>query len=492
MRLIDVLTSPWAIVPEKFGEIKEIYARHVRGEKIDITALEARLGAPLASQPKPYEVQDGVALLALEGVLAKKMNLFTKISGGTSTQLFARDLRAAYEDPAVHALVIMIDSPGGSVDGTQELARLIADARGQDKPIVAWVDGLMASAAYWTGSAADAIYIGAMTDAVGSIGVAMEHINYAGADAKAGIERTEIYAGKYKRIASDTGPLTDEGRDYLQAQVDAIYTVFVDAVAQQRGVAAEQVLTSMADGRVFIGQQAIDNGLVDGAATLEGLIADLAAGRYTRKRSGAAGAAATRAATPASQSAGAAATDARTESPQSSISQSPGADMTINREFLNANHPDLVTAIRLEGYTAGMTEGRTAGAAAELARVLAVEASSLPGHEALIAKLKTDGTTTGPEAAVQVLSAEKARGANRLANIAADGASIQVAAHASTSGETASTTEQSHLPLDERCQAKWDSDAAIRAEFGSYAVYLGYEKGLASGRVKVMGARKAA
>src|ERR1035437_7675600 len=101
MRLIDVLTSPWAIIPAKLSEITEIYARHVRGEKIDIEALEARLGQPLANAPTAYQVQNGVALLPLDGVLAKKMNMFTRVSGGTSTQLFTRNFSAALADPAV-------------------------------------------------------------------------------------------------------------------------------------------------------------------------------------------------------------------------------------------------------------------------------------------------------------------------------------------------------------------------------------------------------
>ena len=85
MRLIDVLTSPWAIVPEKLLEIQAIYRTHLRGEKIDLSAIEARLGKPLSNEPKPYEVVNGVAVIEMEGIVAKRMSMFTKISGGIST-----------------------------------------------------------------------------------------------------------------------------------------------------------------------------------------------------------------------------------------------------------------------------------------------------------------------------------------------------------------------------------------------------------------------
>jgi len=85
---------------------------------------------------------------------------------------------------------------------------------------------------------------------------------------------TEITAGKYKRIASEHAPLSEEGRQTIQDQVDAIYSVFVDAVAKNRGVSADSVLKNMADGRMFIGKQAVQAGLVDGIATMDQVIAD--------------------------------------------------------------------------------------------------------------------------------------------------------------------------------------------------------------------------
>ena len=172
MKLLDVLTAPWAIEPAKLLEIQAIYATHLRGDKIDIAAVEAKLGRPLANEQKAYAIQDGVAILPIEGVIAKRANLFSQISGGVSTELVGRDFKSALADPAVHSIILAIDSPGGTVDGTISLADLVATST---KPVVTLASGTMASAAYWIGSAASSAYITDATTIVGSIGVVATH-----------------------------------------------------------------------------------------------------------------------------------------------------------------------------------------------------------------------------------------------------------------------------------------------------------------------------
>jgi signal peptide peptidase SppA len=273
MPLTDVLNQPWAILPAKLLEIQGIYAAHLRGEVIDVEAIEARIGRPLQNQQQGYTVQNGIAVLPVFGVIAKRMNLLMEISGGTSTQLAQRDFQAAVSDSEVREIVLLIDSPGGEVSGIEQFANAISAARGV-KPVTALIDGIGASAAYWLASAASRVYVADQTTVVGSIGVVAQHMDSSQRDAKEGVKVTEITAGKYKRIASDRAPLSEEGRQTIQDQVDAIYSVFVDAVAKNRGVSADTVLKNMADGRMFIGKQAIQAGLVDGIATMDQLIAD--------------------------------------------------------------------------------------------------------------------------------------------------------------------------------------------------------------------------
>ena len=279
MRIIDVLTSPWAIVPEKLFEIQEIYRTHLRGDKIDIKAIEAIKDqkAEVGDQPseikeqKAYQVINGTAIIPIQGVIAKKMNLFIQISGGVSTQLVGRDIKEALADDSIKSILLDIDSPGGTVDGTQELADIVFAGR-DIKPIVTYSDGMIASGAEWIGSASHKTYISGDTIDVGSIGVVANHVDYSEYEKQIGVKTTEIYAGKYKRIDSYYKPLTKEGKQYIQDQVDYLYSIFVDQVAKHRGVSSEIVLKNMADGRIFIGKQAITAGLVDGVSTLDRLI----------------------------------------------------------------------------------------------------------------------------------------------------------------------------------------------------------------------------
>ena len=273
MRIIDILISPWAIVPEKLFEIQEIYSTHLRGDKTDFDFVKARINehsGPI-DDTAVFAIINDTAIIPIQGIIAKRMNLLTQISGGVSAQLVGRDIKEALANNTIKSILLDIDSPGGTIDGTQELADIIFAGRGQ-KPIVAYSDGMIASAAYWIGSAADRIYISGDTVTVGSIGVVASHIDYSRYEEKIGIKTTEIYAGKYKRIASQYQPLSEEGRQTIQDQVDFLYTVFVNEVAKQRSVSVGKVLENMADGKIFIGNQAISAGLVDDMATLDRLI----------------------------------------------------------------------------------------------------------------------------------------------------------------------------------------------------------------------------
>lgn len=413
MKLLDVITAPWAIEPAKLLEIQAIYATHLRGEKIDIAGVEARIGKPLSNVPKSYEVIDGVAVLPIEGVMAKRANMFMEISGGVSMEITARELQTAINDPSVHSIILSIDSPGGTVDGTQTLANAITAARGF-KPVVALASGTMASAAYWAGSAAQAVYIVDGTTAVGSIGVVATHRDMSGAEAQQGIKTTEVYAGQYKRIASSYEPLSKAGRQSIQDQVDYTYALFVGAVAQQRGVSEETVLKNMADGRVFMGQQAIDAGLVDGVSTLDQLIAQLNQDRASGQTTGAGAARKT--------------------------SNLTGQNMSITREQLAAQAPELLAAVQAEG------------ASAERTRIQAVEGQLIPGHEALINTLKFDGKSGPGDAAMAVNAAEKQSRTAQAAALASD-APKPVPQAAAPSVPVSASTEPSRAELHEKAVA---------------------------------------
>lgn len=261
---IEFSNCPWAIQPEKLIELQAVQASLMRGEKLQATRADT-FGSG------GFQVINGVAVIPLSGILAKQAGFLMSVFGGTSTEIVSRQFAVALRDPDVKSIVLVIDSPGGTVDGTQALADRILAARGQ-KTVVAIADGCMCSAAYWIGASADKVYASSAVAQVGSIGVVASHIDVSGLQAQRGIKTTEIAAGKYKRIASNYAPLSTEGRASIQESVDYLYSLFVRHIAVARGTTEQRVLNIMADGRVFIGQQAVSAGLVDGIMTLESLL----------------------------------------------------------------------------------------------------------------------------------------------------------------------------------------------------------------------------
>lgn len=387
MRLIDIVNGPWAIRPQMLEEIQRIYASHLhRAEKIDVQAIEAATGKTLNNSKSMLDVQDGVAVIPVHGVIGKRMNLFTQISGGASTDVIANQYLTALNDPAVKGIVLHIDSPGGTVDGTMQLGDILRANRGI-KPTMACADGMMCSAAYWIGSAVDKITMADLTTDVGSIGVVASHMDISQWEEKQGIKTTEITAGRYKRAISQYAALTEEGRAMLQADVDQIYGLFVENVAANRGCSVEDVLLNMADGRVFLGQKAIEAGLVDSVATLSETIQEV----RNIARTGSPSAANYR---------------------RASVATAPQEKKTMNIEQLKADHPDLVQAIVAEataGHAEALATAEAKGAAAELDRIQAVRAQAIPGHEALVDQLAFDGKSTAADAALAVVNAEKSQ-----------------------------------------------------------------------------------
>lgn len=383
MKILDILNSPWAISPSKLSEIRSIYSAHLRGEKIDWKGMEARVGLMISEPDEPYQIMNGVAVIPIHGVLSKGASFFSFLFGRASMKQIGMAFAAALDDQAVNAILLDVDSPGGTVDGTEELAEQIFQARGI-KPIVAYTDGTMASAAYWIASAADKIFISGDTVEVGSIGVVATHIDYSEQDKQYGEKWTEITGGHYKRLASGHKPLSDDGASYIQGQVDYLYAAFVNTIARNRGVDEKRSL-AMADGKIFIGTQAIEAGLVDGVSTFSDLV---------------------------DQAAGVAAINTGKYIQEGNI---------VNLEELKQKHPELYdealaagksmadAEAEARGRAAGLDEGKSQGAAAERQRIIDVRAQLIPGHEAIIEEMANDGKTTGPEAAVRVLAAEKAK-----------------------------------------------------------------------------------
>lgn len=254
----------WAIDAGHFSELRRLAGAMARS---DVAAVQRFV--PDAPDPLAYPVENGVALISIIGVLQPRDSWLGRLLGGCALDGVQSALSAAAADSAVRSIVLEIDSPGGAVAGVQQVADLIARIRGDGKRVLAWADGMCASGAYWIASAAERILVADATTMMGSIGVVATHVDESQSEAQAGLKMTEITAGRYKAVASSHKPLSEDGRATLQARVDAIYKVFVDAVATGRRRPVAEVLERMADGRVFVGHDAIKAGLADGVARLD-------------------------------------------------------------------------------------------------------------------------------------------------------------------------------------------------------------------------------
>lgn len=183
-----------------------------------------------------------------------------------SDELMA-ELRDAKDDPAIKAVVLRVNSPGGSAAASQEVAGEIQKLRQEGKKVVVSMADVAASGAYWIASQSDYIMANAATE-TGSIGVIMDLLNYEELYKKLGLRSVTIKSAAHKDIGSPTRPMTPDEETILQAMVDDIFNQFVQVVAQGRRLPEDQV-RQLADGRVFTGRQAKELGLVDGLGNFE-------------------------------------------------------------------------------------------------------------------------------------------------------------------------------------------------------------------------------
>lgn len=271
--------TTWAIMPESMPKLVQVVNRWAVGVKLDKEAVQEIT----AARPRKLEsVEGGVAVLPLFGVVAQRMNIMQEVSeGGTSTEMFGAAFDRAIGDSTVGAVVLNIDSPGGSVYGVEELTDKIYKARGS-KPIYAVANSLAASAAYWIGSAADQFFVTPSGEA-GSIGVLAMHTDWSSFNEKMGVTPSYIYAGKYKVEGHSDAPLDAEAKRAIQASVDGYYDSFLSAVARNRNVSAKTVRNDFGEGRVLRAQKAAEAGMVDGVKTLETVVSELVRGNKPRR-----------------------------------------------------------------------------------------------------------------------------------------------------------------------------------------------------------------
>jgi HK97 family phage prohead protease len=218
-------------------------------------------------------IEGGIAVIPLRGVVTPRASLLTVLMGGTPLSSVVAQFRAAVASSDVTAIVFDVDSPGGRSSLVEEFATEIRDARGA-KPILAVANTFAASAAYWIASAADEVVV-TPSGHVGSIGAYILHEDWSGFNERMGVDPSYVYAGKYKVEGNLDEPLEDEARAELQRSVDECYQSFVESVAAGRGVEVQEVIDDYGEGRVLSAARAVEAGLADRVATLDEVVAGL-------------------------------------------------------------------------------------------------------------------------------------------------------------------------------------------------------------------------
>ena len=254
MNLSQLHKQPWLITPEAFGVIYSA-AQSFFKEGVPTT---------LRTESKLLSVEGGIGTVALRGPMMRNPDVIDQlVFGATDTEEVLAAVHEASEREDVQAILLDIDSPGGSVNGTPELAAAVA-AASKSKAVYAFSAGQMCSAAYWVASQCDAVYA-TPSARVGSIGVILPVVDSSEAFAQAGLKMEVFAAGKFKSAGTPGTSLTDEQKDWLQSEVEEIAADFRSAVlARGRKIPDEAM-----EGQTFSGRRAMRlnmAGMVDGRA----------------------------------------------------------------------------------------------------------------------------------------------------------------------------------------------------------------------------------
>jgi signal peptide peptidase SppA len=258
----DQWFGAWAMEESRFWASYEFMRKmdlHLHLESGAVQAAQSRA----ESGGQMFAKRGGVALIAIHGQMMKQES---SVGGGASTVLARRQIRAAIADPEIAAIQLHIDSPGGTVAGTKDLADDIA-AAAQQKPVWSYIEDLGASAAYWIASQSTRISANP-TALVGSIGTYGVVKDYSGAAAMEGVKAYVVRAGKFKGMGTPGTEVTQEQLAELQRSIDSLNEHFILAVSSGRKLGMDAT-RELADGRVHIAKEAKRLQLIDAVESFD-------------------------------------------------------------------------------------------------------------------------------------------------------------------------------------------------------------------------------
>lgn len=251
----------------------------VLSDRLDLDVEGLQIKSEAKDQREASTTAKGIAVIPIIGSMSHRATGIEAMSGMTSYSTLQKQFEAAFNDPNVGSILMDIDSPGGSVAGAFDFRDYLMSKKGT-KPVYALARDAMCSAAYLIGSTADKVYA-TQTARVGSIGVVAMHTDASGKMEKDGLKPTFISAGKFKTAGNPYEKLEGEKLKYLQDSVDESYDMFINAVADARGIDKKVIRDTEA--RVYGGKKAVEIGLADGIRTYESVLAEMSAPNFTNQ-----------------------------------------------------------------------------------------------------------------------------------------------------------------------------------------------------------------
>lgn len=253
-----LVPSFWAMEPLAMAQMVATIKHSIGAGPVDEAA---RSGLPIRN------AGGGTALISLNGPMTKGQTFDSMFGFGTSTDALRGAFVQARQDKDIHSILFKVTSPGGSVDSIMELADLVGEVAAI-KNVTVQIEGQAASAAYLVASQATKVFAG-RGDMIGSIGTKMQLLDMSQAFEKEGIRAIAIDTGEFKSTGAPGLPITDKQIAQLQILVDAHFELFVQAVVQGRKRMSEKAVRAVADGRMFMANDAKELGLIDGISTFE-------------------------------------------------------------------------------------------------------------------------------------------------------------------------------------------------------------------------------
>lgn len=456
-KMIPLFPSLWAIHEAELTKIESIYQGFtndmIAGLERDSKLVLDSVELSQTGLSEDVTIINNIGILRIEGVITRKANILTMIFGGATLDTLTEDFKALVANEDIDTIVLDINSPGGPVAGVQDFANLIFDARGQKK-IIAISSSIMTSGAVWIGAAAEQVLISGGTVTTGSIGVLTTHVDTSVLEASAGITVTEITAGKDKRIASTHAPLTDVGRSVLRVQVEKVMDAFVGDIAKFRGVSEQVARSNMADGKVFIGDDAVKVNLVDDIMTFDLLIETISnggndMGLFSKK-------------------------EANLQNLKEDHNDLYKEAVAIGAGLSIEVHAKSVVSAKADGHKEGLAEGVVKGKSRERQRIEGI--IDIAGYEELGKAMIADGETTPGEAAIKMINANKEANVSGLEKIKTTSAKP-------IEDEVEETITAKKNAKDMTAKEKWDADTKLAKEFASFEAFEAMEKNTDNFRV---------